>query len=112
MYSRHLRISRKRKTAFWMWGSSLVFFGKDKKFVQETIQNSVLLSKKIGITTNNLEDYWLAMFMNRRGNIEVTNKTYITTSTKKTYSWEMIFREMMDRKSKRLINNYFERIKD
>ena len=111
MYSRHLRVSGKRQTAFWMWGSSLGFWGKDKQFVQETIKNSPLLSKKINLPSS-LEDYWLAMFMRRRGNIEVTNKTYITTSTKDVSSLEMISREMTDRKSKRLINNYFERIKD
>ncbi len=111
MYSRHLRVSRKRKMAFWMWGSSLAFWGRDKKFIQETIKNSFLLSQKIN-SPSNLEDYWLAMLMSRRGNIEVTNKTYVTTSTKNVSSREMISREMTDRKSKRLINDYFEKIKD
>src|SRR3989338_4959157 len=110
MYSRHLRVSGKRKTAFWIWGASLAFWGKDKKFVQETIKNSVALSNKINLPSS-LEDYWLAMLMSRRGNIEVTNKTYVTTSTKDVSSLEMIFREMTDRKSKRLINDYFEKIK-
>ncbi|KKQ19639.1 MAG: Glycosyl transferase, family 2 [Candidatus Nomurabacteria bacterium GW2011_GWA1_37_20] len=111
MYSRHLRVSGKRKTAFWIWGASLAFWGKDKKFVQETIKNSVALSNKINLPSS-LEDYWLAMLMSRRGNIEVTNKTYVTTSTKDVSSLEMIFREMTDRKSKRLINDYFEKIKE
>jgi len=111
MYSRHLRVSGKRKTAFWIWGASLAFWGKDKKFVQETIKNSVALSNKINLPSS-LEDYWLAMLMSRRGNIEVTNKTYVTTSTKDVSSLEMIFREMTDRKSKRLINDYLEKIKE
>ncbi|MSU44777.1 glycosyltransferase family 2 protein [Candidatus Nomurabacteria bacterium] len=111
IYSKHLHVSKNRKMAFWMWGSSLAFWGKDKKFVQEIIKNSSLLSKKINLRSN-LEDYWLAMFMNRRGNIEVTNKTHITTSTKKTSSLEMIFREITDRKSKRLINSYFEKVRE
>ena len=94
-----------------IWGASLAFWGKDKKFVQETIKNSVALSNKINLPSS-LEDYWLAMLMSRRGNIEVTNKTYVTTSTKDVSSLEMIFREMTDRKSKRLINDYFEKIKE
>ena len=89
----------------------MAFWGKDKKFVQETIKNSVALSNKINLPSS-LEDYWLAMLMSRRGNIEVTNKTYVTTSTKDVSSLEMIFREMTDRKSKRLINDYFEKIKE
>ncbi len=108
IYSRHLRVSGKRKMAFWMWGASLAFWGKDKKFVQETIKNSIALSNKINLPSS-LEDYWLAMLMSRRGNIEVTNKTWVTASTKDVSSFEMIFREMTDRKSKRLINDYFEK---
>lgn len=108
MYSKHLRVSKKRKVAFWMWGASLAFWGKDKKFVQETIKNSMVLSNKINLPSS-LEDYWLAMLMNKRGNIEVTNKTYVTASTKDVSSLEMISREMTDRKSKCLINDYFEK---
>jgi glycosyltransferase involved in cell wall biosynthesis len=107
IYSKHLKVSSKRKVAFWMWGASLAFWGKDKEIVKEIIKNSVLLSNKLNLTSS-LEDYWLAMFMNRRGNIEVTNKTYITTSTKNTSSLTMIFREKKDRKTKRLINEYFQ----
>jgi len=111
MYSRHLRVSGKRKTAFWMWGASLAFWGKDKTFVQETIKNSMALSNKINLPSS-LEDYWLAMLMNKRGNIEVTNKTYVTAATKNVSSVQMIFRETTDRKSKRLINDYFEKMKE
>ncbi|HTE48989.1 MAG TPA: glycosyltransferase family A protein [Candidatus Paceibacterota bacterium] len=109
-YSRYSYVSKKQTLAYWMWGSSLAFWGKDKKFVQEIIKNSVVFFKKLSVPSN-LEDYWLAMIMNKRGNIEVTNKTYITTSTKKISSWKMILRAIRDRKSKYLMSDYFKSIK-
>lgn len=111
MYGRNLPVSKKHKVAHWMWGSSLAFWGKDKEFIQKIIRDSVILSDKMGLTRN-LEDYWLALFMSRRGTIEVTNKTYATVVTKNSSSVGMFFREKEDRISKQRMNEYFEKMDD
>lgn len=84
-------IRNPKRVERWIWGPSMGFWGKDKEVVREIFEKSITLTKELGLTRNP-DDYWLASFMKKRGNIGMTNKTYVTQHTKETSSKEAIGR--------------------
>lgn len=67
----------------WIWGPSFAFYGKDKLFVKEVFEKTFSLSSSLHLSRNP-DDYWLALTMQRRGNLEVINTTFVTQHTKET----------------------------
>ncbi len=59
--------------------------------VKDIFEKSILLSKNLSLTRNP-DDFWLAMFMSKIGNIEVTNRTCVTQNQKETNSINAIKR--------------------
>ena len=111
VYSKYRCLAKNEKATYWIWGTSYAFWGKDKNMVMEIIKRSAVLSGKIHLPRNP-EDYWLALFMSKRGNIEVTNKTWVASYTKEVSTAEMIFRRIESYKNKNLMRNYFKIIKN
>lgn len=105
LYSKYLFTSENQKVAYWIWGTSSAFWGKDKNFVREILKKSFALSEKINLPRNP-DDYWLALFMGKHGNIERTNKTWVTSYTKETSNRDMIFRRIESYKNRNLMRAY------
>lgn len=91
-----------------IWGSSFAFWGKDKRKVIDIYKKSVELSKELNLSRNP-EDYWLALFMNKKGKIEVTNKTYVTTNSKEETSLEAFKRRRENVKNGIKMRNFFNK---
>jgi len=106
LFSKYSCFLKNQRLAYWIWGSSFAFFGKDKDFVREILQKSAVLSEKVNLPRNP-EDYWRALFMSKRGNLQVTNKTWITAYTKDSSTMKEILRRMESYKNRNLIRNYF-----
>jgi len=106
IFSRYGCFLKDQRVAYWIWGSSFAFWGKDKNFVRQIIENSVFLSDKIHLFRNP-EDYWLALFMSTHGTIRVTNKTWIIAHTKDSSSLREILRRMESYKNRNIIRDYF-----
>jgi glycosyltransferase involved in cell wall biosynthesis len=75
------RSVRQKKIERMIWGPSMAFWGKDKDIVRKIFEKSIVLSNQLGLTRNP-DDYWLALFMQRRGKLGMTNKTYVVQATK------------------------------
>ena len=111
IFSRYACFLNNQRMAYWIWGASFIFWGRDKNFVREIFEKSLAWSKEIGLPRNP-EDYWLALFMKERGRLEVTNKTWITSYTKNFSSIKEIFRRIESRKNRDLMRDYFQKIKN
>lgn len=111
IYSKYSCILNKKEAADWIWGPSHAFWGRDKNIVRDILKKSIDLSNKLNLPRNPT-DYWLALFMGMRGNIEWTNKTSVVQYTKETSMKEMISRRIESRKNKRLMDDYFRNAKE
>lgn len=85
------RSVRQQKVERMIWGPSMAFWGKDKELVMRVFQKTFELSAHLGLTRNP-DDYWLALYMRSRGNLALTNKTYVSQYTKEVSSQEAIVR--------------------
>lgn len=92
------RSVRQKKIERMIWGPSMAFWGKDKDIVRKIFEKSIVLSNQLGLTRNP-DDYWLALFMQQRGKLGMTNKTYVVQATK-----ELTSKEAIDRSSENVSN--------
>lgn len=109
IYNRCLCVSKNQKVAYWIWGTSYAFWGKDKERVAEILKKSAALSDALKLPRNP-EDYWLALFMSTYGNLAVTNETWVTSHTKETSTLGMFFRRKESYNNRRLMDEHFARI--
>ncbi len=76
-------VSKGERAAQWIWGPSMAFWGKDTEKVRHIFEESIALSEQLALSRNP-DDYWLALFMQQEGGLQVTNKTRVTIHTKET----------------------------
>lgn len=81
IFNKYLCSSKNFKAIPWLWGTSFAFSETSKAKILNILEKSVELSKKINLTRNP-DDYWVANYMGGIGNIEVTNKTFVTQNPK------------------------------
>ncbi len=110
LYNRNRCVAETDNVARWIWGPSFAFWGRDKKFVEEVWQKSIELSKKLELSRS-CEDLWLALFMSRRGNLEVTNETFITLNTKEESNRSAIARNLENIRNGDKMEEYFATLK-
>ena len=73
--------TKSNNATHWIWGPSFSFLGKDKEKIKDGLMKSIEISEKLKLSRNP-DDYILAIFMKRYGNLKVTNKTYVTAYMK------------------------------
>jgi len=93
----------------WIWGPSFAFWGKDKGVVRDIFEKSSILSSELKLSRNP-DDYWLALFMKQKGNLRVTNKTYVVQHPKEKNSTEAITRNKENTSNATSMEKYFKRI--
>jgi len=96
----------KRKVEQWIWGGSMAFWEKDKQFVKEVFEKSIILQKELSLSRV-CDDFWLALFMKQKGSLAVTNKTHTTHYEKCTTFTESIKRNRENLANGIKIKNYF-----
>ncbi len=74
-----------------LYGASYGVRGEDKTLAIKALAESILLSERFSLPYNP-DDYWLALFMISRGEVVVTNKTWVTAHSKESNSWEFMLR--------------------
>lgn len=67
----------------WMWGASFGLWVRDREHIISALKEGAALSEKLKLPSNP-DDYWLALFMSKYGNLEVTNKTWVDAYAKET----------------------------
>lgn len=95
----------------WLWGPSFCFYQKDKKNVIEIFNKSLKLSKELGLSRNP-DDLWLALFMSKIGNIEITNNTYVTQNQKENNTVSAIKRNFENIKNANKTEKFFKENKN
>lgn len=91
-------VSKNEQSIPWIWGSSFAFWKKDKMMIKNILEKSIEISKRLNLSRNP-EDYWISSFMNKTGNIEVTNKTNVTQHIKEKGLIEEIIRNIQNIKN-------------
>lgn len=89
----------------WIWGASFAFWGKDIPYVRVIFEKSNNLSKELGLSRNP-DDYWLALAMNKKGSLEVTNKTHVTPHSKETTSLQALRRNRENNRNAALMRSF------
>lgn len=74
-----------------LYGASYGVRGEDRAVAIKALTESILLSERFSLPYNP-DDYWLALFMIQRGDVIVTNKTWVTARSKESNSWEFMLR--------------------
>lgn len=100
-----------KKPEIWLWGPSFAFWKKDTKTITEIFKQSIMLSKQIKLSRNP-DDYWLALFMNKKGKIKITNKTYAVQNPKEKNFIEAIKRSKENKHNAYLMEEYFNVVGD
>lgn len=108
IFNKHACHLKNEKITYWIWGSSYAFWSKDINFIREIFTRSTTLSSSLHLPRNP-EDYWLALFMSKRGNLEITNKTFITPNSKDPSSWREFLRRKESVKNRNLMKDYFQK---
>lgn len=107
IWNKYFCVSKNKKATRWIWGASFAFWGKDKNLVLETLEKSIRAGKELGLPNNRIaEDFWLALFMGKVGNLAITNKTWITADTKGSSSKNSYLRNRQNHKNGRLIEKF------
>ena len=93
----------------WIWGPSFGFLGKDKEKIKDGFLKSIEISEKLKLSRNP-DDYLLALFMKRYGNLKVTNKTYVTANMKERGFMNELKRSIENIKNGNKINRFLKKI--
>lgn len=94
----------------WIWGASFAFHAKDINFVKDILENSIKLKKDLSLSRF-VEDFWLALFLQEKGKLEITNKTNVTVVSKESSLLKSIIRNRENLKNGNKIQKYFDSIK-
>lgn len=94
------------KAVRWLWGGSFAFWNKDKDLVKNIFEKTIELSRDLQLSRNP-EDFLLAKFLNKQGNIEITNKTFVVAIAKEKSIFESFKRNRKNNKNAEKIEKYF-----
>jgi glycosyltransferase involved in cell wall biosynthesis len=111
IWNKYFCVSKNKKATRWLWGASFAFWGKDKDFVFKSLAKNIEIARELKLPKGKIaEDYWLALSMNKIGNIEITNKTWVTTNSKEISSFAVISRSWQNVMSGYTIKTFFDKI--
>lgn len=88
---KHKNILRGSTARSRVWGPSFAFWGSDKEKVIQFFNEAIDLREKLNLTRA-MDDYYLALSMEKIGKITFTNETYVTQSTKEKTSYGVLMR--------------------
>lgn len=106
IFNRYYCVRNKNKIEHWIWGPSMGFWKKDKDFVKWVFEESIELTKKLGLTRNP-DDFFLALYMKQKGVLGMTNKTHVTQHQKEKTNTNAISRNRENMKNAKKIEGYF-----
>lgn len=95
----------------WIWGASFAFHSKDINFVKDILTKVVSLKKDLNLSRF-VEDFWLALFLQTKGKLKITNKTNVTVISKESSLLKSIIRNRENLKNGNKIQKYFDSIKN
>lgn len=110
IFNKYFCVSKSTRATRWLWGASFAFWSKDKNFVLDVFEKNINLAKELNLPEGRIaEDYWLALFMNKMGNIEIINDTYVTAYSKETSIIKSILRNRDNHKNGDAMRKFFQK---
>lgn len=107
IWNKYFCVIKNKKAITCIWGASFAFWNKDKIFVLETYKKIIAIAKELNLPEGRIaEDYWLALCMNKQGNLEITNKTWVTAKVKENSILKAILRNRENHKTGHLMRKY------
>ncbi|MBU2103760.1 glycosyltransferase, partial [Patescibacteria group bacterium] len=101
-------VSKGFRATDYLWGASLGLATRERDSIIKALKEGITLTSKLGLPCNP-DDYWLALFMSQRGNLEVTNKTWVKAHAKESNSWQGFTRGIVARGIRRTIHRFLSR---
>ncbi|MFA6386773.1 MAG: glycosyltransferase family 2 protein [Candidatus Paceibacterota bacterium] len=108
IFNKYLCKTKDLKATSWVWGTSFGFWSKDIEQVRSIFKESEFLMQKLNLSKI-CDDFWLALFMLKNGNIEVTNKTHVTQNQKEKNSMQAISRNFENHRNGSIIKKFFQK---
>lgn len=106
-FNRYSGALNKENVERWIWGPSFGFWGHDKNFVKDIWEKSIRLSEHLKLSRNP-EDYWLALFMKKRGRLELTHRTWVEMNTKEVSNEQARNRQIENMRNGDKMEEYFK----
>ncbi|NCU28434.1 MAG: glycosyltransferase family 2 protein [Candidatus Moranbacteria bacterium] len=106
IFNKNKCVTRGEEATRWIWGGSFAFWNKDLELVKNILEKTIELSRKLSLTRNP-EDFFLAKFLNKEANIEVTNKTFVTAQAKENSIFSSLKRNRINHYNGDIIEKYF-----
>ncbi len=100
--------SKNFRATDYLFGASLGLWGRDKDYSIRALKAGDRLSNELGLGYNP-DDYWLALFMSKKGNLEVTNKTFVTARAKEVSSKRFVTRSIAASGGRRRILDFMKK---
>lgn len=111
IWNKYFCATKNEGSIAWIWGASFAFWNKDKDFVLETYKRIINIAKELNLPKGRIaEDYWLALMMNKKGNLETTNETWVTTKVKEESILKSIIRNRENHRTGRLVKGYINKV--
>ena len=88
----HTRATGMPATDF-LFGASFGIRGEHRAQAIEALRKGAVLSEELKLPANP-DDYWLALFFNTLGTVEVTNRTWVLATAKERTSWQSLTRSL------------------
>ena len=107
-YWHFMCMSKGFRATDYLWGASLGIVAREQDTAIKALKEGITLTSKLALP-NNPDDYWLALFMSTRGNLEVTNKTWVKAHAKESNSWQGFTRGIVARGIRRRVHRFLER---
>ncbi|MFA6392729.1 MAG: glycosyltransferase family 2 protein [Candidatus Paceibacterota bacterium] len=110
IFNKYFCVSKSTRATRWLWGASFAFWSKDRNFVLDVFEKNINLAKELNLPSGRIaEDYWLALFMNKKGNLEITNATYVTAYSKETSIIKSMLRNRANHKNGDAMRKFFQK---
>jgi glycosyltransferase involved in cell wall biosynthesis len=106
LYNKTRCVRETEAVARWIWGPSFAFWGEDKDYVRDIFEQTIPLSQQLDLSRNP-DDFWLALFMCRRGHLQVTNETFVTLNTKEHSNRLALERNLENIQNGNIMEEYF-----
>ena len=106
IFNKYLCILNTKNKGHWIWGPSFAFWSRDKEKIRNIFEKSIELTKKLNLSRNP-DDYWLALFLNNEGKLEITNKTNVTCHQKESSSVKAICRNFESLRNGNIMRHFW-----
>ncbi|MGE5541012.1 MAG: glycosyltransferase family 2 protein [Bacillota bacterium] len=99
--------SKGHRATDYLWGASTGVRGEKRGLIIKALEKGEQLSRQLALAYNP-DDYWLALFLEQEGGLEVTNRTWVKAYAKEKTNQEAFIRSLKARKIRRTMQKLLQ----